>query len=519
MYYNRLRLIPAQIVDALESKHIPFMNYILTFFAIIILREFLECYSQVENLLDTPYPLWVTTYQNILAYTVMLLPVGILIHYATKETLENVYRVMIPCLLLLFITPLLDLLLTAGEGANILYMEPDKGIDLWYNYLSYVNGYAGISTGIRVEVLVMLFACAIYFYLKNCSLLRSFFFIWAIYTWLFIFACTPIIASVVVEAFNYSYHDFFKPTLVMHFLLFTLFFMFFPVTYLMDKKVFIALMKDMRLARIAYYELSLLFGVSIAFSIQNANIATVLHNHPDIIINVICLMMAVFFALMFCLMINNIYDLKIDAVSNPSRPLVAGSISPSLYNVIAYSLVGIALFYASAVSSRAIFMIALIMSSYYIYSATPLRLKRVLILSKLVISLNSVALIVLGFTTVQLGMLGFPKSLLWVYFLGVTLVANCIDLKDVAGDKADGVITLPILLGDKITKRIIGVAGFALYLSLYLTFNNMMLLPGLVLIGGLFFYLINKQVYQDWKVLMLNNAALLLISTYLLVSV
>jgi len=516
MNIERLRLIPGNIVASLENKQIPFFNYIITFLAIVILREYVECYSQVQNGIDSPYPLWTITYQNAIAYLMLVFPLSIITHFASKEPLESVLRVMIPCMLLLLMTPLLDLLLTSGEGVDISYLQPYIGVDVAGNYFSFWGKYAGVSTGMRIEIMVMLTTLFIYLRQKNCSVMRSLIAVWAAYSWIFIFGCTPIIFAAVLDVLDHTQSHLLTPYGITKGYLLILFAMSFLIGYLLNKRIFTALMKDVRFLRISYYELSLLLGVSIALSRQYASLPIFIDRYPEVMVNVALLMMSLFFACLFSLMINNIYDVKIDKISNPSRPLVAGSVSEQTYAAIAYFALGLAFVYALVVETRAILIMGLIMSTYYIYSATPLRLKRVPVVSKLVISVNSAALLVLGYVTVQMKTLGFPVAILWTYFIGVTLAANCIDLKDVAGDKAEGVVTLPILLGNRLAKLIIGAAGFCMGLSYYFILNDKWALPGLALFGAIFFYLVNKPHYQDKKVLLLCNAGLLGLCLFLL---
>ncbi|MBL0016304.1 MAG: UbiA family prenyltransferase [Bacteroidetes bacterium] len=54
---------------------------------------------------------------------------------------------------------------------------------------------------------------------------------------------------------------------------------------------------------------------------------------------------------------------------------------------------------------------------------------------------------------------------IWSVFILVplSLAANFIDLKDIAGDKATGVATLPVLLGERNARLVIALATLATY--------------------------------------------------------
>jgi 4-hydroxybenzoate polyprenyltransferase len=179
-------------------------------------------------------------------------------------------------------------------------------------------------------------------------------------------------------------------------------------------------------------------------------------------------------------------------------------------------LMVVSLFYASISSAKTFLVVASMMGSYYVYSVPPIRFKRALLFSKSVIGFNSFAMVVLGFVLVQQNMMGFNKSIVWIYIFGITLAANFIDLKDVSGDKAAGILTLPVWIGLKRAKLFVSVALFFLSLSFYFIFNDPLLLPVCLISGGLYVYLVNKKAYHDRQILWLCNINFILMIAYLL---
>src|SRR5205085_9038295 len=99
----------------------------------------------------------------------------------------------------------------------------------------------------------------------------------------------------------------------------------------------------------------------------------------------------------------------------------------------------------------------------YIYSMPPIRFKRVLLFSKLIIAINSLAMILLGYRLLNGDILFFPAVIIPLLLIGFTLTANVIDIKDYEGDKIGGIITLPGLLGLYWSKLIIGMAFLVTY--------------------------------------------------------
>jgi len=128
---------------------------------------------------------------------------------------------------------------------------------------------------------------------------------------------------------------------------------------------------------------------------------------------------------------------------------------------------GLALFYAGVVNFPTFFIISLFIGNYFLYSAPPLRIKRIPFFSKLLISLNSLILIILGFFIITGSIINFPWEITIVFLIGATAVANFIDIKDYEGDKKVGVKTLPVILGIRKAKFLISLFFILTYLSVY----------------------------------------------------
>src|SRR5207253_488897 len=89
---------------------------------------------------------------------------------------------------------------------------------------------------------------------------------------------------------------------------------------------------------------------------------------------------------------------------------------------------GCALIYAAIVGMHGVFLISVFMATNYLYSAYPFCLKRVPVLSKCVIAINSLILMLLGFWLVTGNISDFPKPLYLIVLVLLTLAANVVDL-------------------------------------------------------------------------------------------
>ena len=150
--------------------------------------------------------------------------------------------------------------------------------------------------------------------------------------------------------------------------------------------------------------------------------------------------------------INQVFDLEIDTINQPKRPLPRGDIGKTeciLYCVL-FWIAGLLL----ALSASVLFTVFYTVGSTLIlsYSIPPLRTKRFGILANLTIAIpRGMFLLVSGWSVVahRFSSLGNPE--IWylgmifsLFLLGATTVK---DFPDMAGDRECGIRTLPCMLG------------------------------------------------------------------------
>jgi 4-hydroxybenzoate polyprenyltransferase len=155
--------------------------------------------------------------------------------------------------------------------------------------------------------------------------------------------------------------------------------------------------------------------------------------------------------------INQIYDLEIDRVNKPKRPLPAGALSLSeawgftlLCFVLAWVLAWLAT-PSGLESHRECFFIVLFTSVLvWAYSAPPLRTKRHGIWANVTIAIpRGLLLKVAGWSTVKTILDVEPWFIGTIFGLFVLGASTTKDFADIEGDRAGGCQTLPILYGVK----------------------------------------------------------------------
>ncbi len=219
-----------------------------------------------------------------------------------------------------------------------------------------------------------------------------------------------------------------------------------------------ALLADLRVARILHYAALGGLGMALGLHDRRAELFT-----AETVVRFALLVITLAYAAVFAIVTNNLADVGADRISNPDRPLVRGTVAPRPYLAAGIAAEIVALALAAAADVRLSVGIVVISLGYAAYSCPPLRLKRVPVVAKLIIGLNSLVAAVCGFALCGGDWRAFPP--VWAaYVLGpVALAANFVDLKDTAGDRADGVATLPVLLGERCARAFIAAASVSGY--------------------------------------------------------
>ncbi len=149
--------------------------------------------------------------------------------------------------------------------------------------------------------------------------------------------------------------------------------------------------------------------------------------------------------------LNQVYDLKIDKINKPYRPIPSKIITANEARTIAWVLYLITLWRAAAVGSGAfVFIIFIVMLITIFYSMPPIRLKKRLFLSNISIAF---ARGILGFGAGWC-IFGDPFNptpwliglIMSIYLVGAVTTKDFVDIK---GDRKYGMKTLPVVFGKR----------------------------------------------------------------------
>ena len=270
----------------------------------------------------------------------------------------------------------------------------------------------------------------------------------------------------------------------------------------MKPAFFRELVLDIRLGRILHYFVLFLVGIVL----KNNSISLIFKTEPVVWLEAGLYFIVLVYAAVFAIASNNIEDIEIDQLTNTNRPLVKNAVDPKLYDRTSKISLLFSLVFSVLIGIEFFLAILGISLIYYIYSCKPFKLKRFVFLAKFLIGINSLISAVCGFYVAGGDLKQFPVFWLLFILIPVSLMANFVDLKDTVGDKAAGMKTLPVLLGDSNAKRLIALFTISAYVWVYFYFNTLWIALLLIATCSVHVFLLFRKPYQEKPLFLLHNS-------------
>ena len=270
----------------------------------------------------------------------------------------------------------------------------------------------------------------------------------------------------------------------------------------MKPAFFRELVLDIRLGRILHYFVLFLVGIVL----KNNSISLIFKTEPVVWLEAGLYFIVLVYAAVFAIASNNIEDIEIDQLTNTNRPLVKNAVDPKLYDRTSKISLLFSLVFSVLIGIEFFLAILGISLIYYIYSCKPFKLKRFVFLAKFLIGINSLISAVCGFYVAGGDLKQFPVFWLLFILIPVSLMANFVDLKDTVGDKAAGIKTLPVLLGDSNAKRLIALFTISAYVWVYFYFNTLWIALLLIATCSVHVFLLFRKPYQEKPLFLLHNS-------------
>lgn len=325
--------------------------------------------------------------------------------------------------------------------------------------------------GLLIELFLFLFLATFYVWSKTKSILNTALMLFSLFYLEVLFLSFPILnlyyrlfpgllnpsKNVPLDLKNYLRACSLHATLSIYFSL-VAFVSFLALMYLHNKKITVAALKNTRLLRTSNF---LIWGfVGSYFAFKNFNLDPIIFTS-----HLAYILLSLFFVWQFGVVINDIYDYRIDLITNRKRPLASGVITEKYYKDLAKIFAALTLFFSFHLNIKSFFFIFLFFLTIYFYSAPPFRFRKYLF-HNVFIGLWSVFSFLSGyFVNIAVGTNQKINQILICIFLSLFLGTAIKDLKDFQGDKENGIKTVFTVFGFKKGKIISTLMLFGSFLT------------------------------------------------------
>lgn len=468
-----------RVLRSIEDAPLTPVGLIAGLLSLMTVRFVLEVFTAPSG--NGFIPLDLPTLVHYLSYFLALyLVITLIVGAFTRDYLKT-SKVILSGFLVIWIPPLVDLVVTGGQGNALSYVMTVPEV-LLSTFVSFPLLFVPLDTalGLRVAVVLLIVFVVWYVYRARKNIWLSILAALSVYGAVFMAGSLPSILYAIAHfsgATITGVMQFLQATIIESGLVRNLLpgtvipatpliylqagfnalitAVFVPViavagTLLLtkiDARAVRAHFKNTRPLRIFHF----LFLVTLGAFFGYANVP---YGWPDAL-TFLNLLFAFIASCVFAICINDVEDEAIDVISNKERPLATGALSAADMKTAAF----VAFFFMilagwSAGWYSLIFLLSFT-AAYYVYSASPLRLKRIPLFSSFIIGFAALSAVCAGFFfTSPLKTFGaFPT--LWavgiVVFYG--LFSGFRDLKDIKGDTAGGVPTVATIVAKRFGKR------------------------------------------------------------------
>lgn len=263
--------------------------------------------------------------------------------------------------------------------------------------------------------------------------------------------------------------------------------------YQSSRAKFGAFVRNARLPQLIYHAGMLLVGLGLGYLAYPENFTLNVFAGLAVLV----LLLSVWLAWEASVIVNDIYDFEIDAVSNPERPLQKG-----IFDIKDYQQLGLILFILSLlggliVGPKFFELLLLYQVLAWFYSGTTFRLKRFPVVATLVSACATLLVLFMGFTLFSgaQNLNGLSGRLIALLLLTLTLSLPIKDFKDILGDQKDGIWTIPVLFGEERGRLIVATNLFVSFMASVFLLNEPKLFVWALLCGALAFLLmLDKKI-------------------------
>ncbi len=497
-----------QKIEKIENQPIKFEVWLILFTAIILVRLCEEIFLNIKDVQTNAF-IWHDFVHIFLVFAF----VNLTAYYLFKKTLKISSRAflnlsLIGTFLLSIVPPFLDFFFSK-KYSMINFYEFYSLKECFINFFTFLHQdpLIGTTPGQRIGILISMIVVGLYTFLKSSKISISVINSIIFYAIFYFVSTLPSWITFLVKGFDSSRTDvatlFFAPkdflnqapfsiNIVLHKKIIFTYIILLTITSCIifaKNKLFQELLKNIRPIQ-AIYHLGL-FSIGSGMAIIFGEIINIFSFFNIIaLITMFLIIVAMWFS---SVIVNDYFDEKIDEISNPERPLFLNIIEKSDYLKIGIFVFAFAIIMSLLINPK----ITLLLCFYYaltlIYNVPPLRLKKVPLVATFTSALASMLVIFSGYLmiTSENNLSNFPINIIYLILITFTISLPLKDFKDIKGDKKNGVLTIPVIFGEKLARLIVGISVFISFvLSVYFLNEGRLIFPALVS-GCLSFLVIN----------------------------
>ncbi|MBN2406792.1 MAG: UbiA family prenyltransferase [Elusimicrobia bacterium] len=475
-----------RIIGLTENVRIHFVYWLVSFFCIITIRNFIESIFENPHHISFYSLMRMTEAQscffghypvNFLFYALTLI---LILHFITGERIENTSRTIMIFFSMILAVPFIDLAATGGRGAWQWFSYDWAG---YFRHLTYIFTFfkdtKGSTPGLNTEFLCILILTTLYVWVKTGKWYKTLLNVIMIH---FVFVSGLIVVFPVIvyeflgavmkskmlnltpESLFYGIGRGIIRTSEQRFLLVNLLLVvvLLGIWYFrLNGRKFVLLVKNMRILRGMHYMLLTLSGALLgSLLLKDYFPEPEPFTHPFSYLAVIGLCSAIFFAWTAMVVLNDYCDIKTDGGGR--NPFLKNGLGRGEYASAGLVYLLFSLYFAFSVSYTCFVVLVFFICLHVVYNIPPFRLKRFFPLNSLMTAVEAVAAFLLGYSLFggSRSIVYFPPEVMVLLIIFYFLSSNIIHLKDTESDRKGGVITLSTIFGDAAAKKIISSMVF-----------------------------------------------------------
>lgn len=507
------------IFESIEASKTGFSMWAGSVFIIILVRNLLESMVHTHRLgfsanFDDSLLRYFFHYPAF--YVAQVLFITLLMHFITRERVERVARVVCSCFIVICLVPVLDAIISGGEGYRIGYFR-NYGhlLNTLVNAFNPAVSIDSVSPGMRIELALCVIAAGAYTWVKTHRVWKTIIGVLAVYLGIPLFAgALPMMFAKLAMPFATApstmktsavtrlitskglTESVDQPMAIIYLVMLVICLAVFY--YLYDRRKFFALTGCIRPFRSIHYCGLLCVGLGAGYYSVPGTHAYAFKSPLDYLA-ALALIMGLILLGMSAAIVNDLFDFKGDSMSNPERPLVRGQFDRSEYWAIGIVLLILSLGFAYCACYQSFLMFLTLWGVYFIYSAPPFRLKRFFPVNMMLIVLNGFLAFLAGFAIFARWNTFLLLSWKTVFVLTVPylLGVHIITLKDYEADTADRIGTLPTILGERKSRILMALMLFIAAVSIVPVLGiRWLYIPGVVF-GAMAALLVMREQWNE----------------------